>query len=217
MNRDDKDRTLRQRVLMTALADAPFDGFTPGLLSAACKANKVDLITKTRLFPDDVMSLVAAFSEWADEEMRSGVDTAHLGAMKIRERIAHLVLKRLEVLRPHKEAARRAGAFLSLPFHAPLAAKLVWRSVDTMWQLAGDRASDFNFYSKRALLVGVYGATLVRWFNDDSEDEAQTRAFLTRRINDVMRLESFKAELKTRFAGATSPRSATPRRRRTRA
>ena len=217
MNRDDKDRALLQRVLMTALADAPFDGFGPQLLSAACKANKVDLITKARLFPAGVMSLVGAFSQWADEQMCTGLDTASLGDMKIRERIAHLVLKRLEVLRPHKEAARRAGAFLSLPMHAPLAAKLVWRSVDVMWQLAGDRSSDFNFYSKRAILAGVYGATLVRWFNDDSEDEAPTRDFLARRITDVMRLERFKAELKTRFAGEISARSPTPRRRRKRA
>ena len=217
MNRTDKDQALRQRVLMTALADAPFDGFTPALLSAACKANKVDLITKARLFPLDVTSLVATFSEWADAQMSAGIDTTALGAMKIRARIEHLVLKRLEVLRPHKEAARRAGAFLSLPMHAALAAKLIWRSVDVMWQLAGDRATDFNFYSKRAILAGVYGATLVRWFNDDSEDEAPTKAFLARRISDVMRFESLKAELKSRFEGAVPPASATRRRRRTRA
>lgn len=217
MNRTDKDRAWRQQVLMTALTDAPFDGFTPALLSAACTANKVDLITKARLFPADVMSLVAAFSEWADEQMRAGVDTDALGAMKIRARIEFLVLKRLEVLRPHKEAARRAGAFLSLPMHALLAAKLVWRSVDAMWQLAGDRASDFNFYSKRAILAGVYGATLVRWFNDDSDDEALTRAFLAHRINDVMRFERFKAELKKRFEGPASRSSAATGRRRTRA
>ena len=217
MKRTDKDQALRQQVLMTALVDAPFDGFTPGLLSAACKANKVDLITKARLFPADVTSLVAAFSEWADEEMEAGIDRAALSAMKIRARIEHLVLKRLDVLRPHKEAARRAGAFLSLPMHAPLAAKLIWRSVDIMWQLAGDRATDFNFYSKRAILAGVFGATLVRWFNDDSEDEAPTKAFLARRISDVMRFESLKAELKSRFESATPPRSAARRRRRTRA
>ncbi len=217
MNKTDKDQALRQRVLMTALVDAPFDGFTPALLSAACKTNKVDLITQARLFPADVMSLVAAFSEWADAQMSADIDTTALRAMKIRARFEHLVLKRLDVLRPHKEAARRAGAFLSLPMHAALAAKLIWRSVDVMWQLAGDHATDFNFYSKRAILTGVYGATLVRWFNDDSEDEAPTKAFLARRINDVMRFESFKAELKRRFEGAPPPGSASRRRRRTRA
>ncbi len=93
--------------------------------------------------------------------------------MKIRERISAAVLARLEVLAPHKEAARRAGAFLTLPPHAPLGMTLLYRTVDAMWRAAGDTSTDFNFYTKRAILAGVYSATLMRWFNDDSEDEAR--------------------------------------------
>lgn len=217
MSLNDKDRQSQRRVLMAALADAPFDGFTPSLLSAACAANKVGLIVQARLFPNGVLSLVEAFSHWADEEMLSRLDPSALGSMKIRARIELCVRTRLEVLGPYKEAARRAGAFLSLPMHAPLAAKLVWHSVDAMWRAAGDSASDFNFYTKRAILAGVYSATLVRWFNDDSEDEAATKAFLARRISDVMRFESFKAELRKRLRGAQGPLSAAARRRGTRA
>ncbi len=58
-----------------------------------------------------------------------------------------------------------------------------------MWRAAGDTSTDFNFYTKRAILAGVYSATLMRWFTDDSEDEGATRAFLDRRIDEVMRFE----------------------------
>jgi ubiquinone biosynthesis protein COQ9 len=71
---------------------------------------------------------------------------------------------------------------------------LLYRTVDRMWRAAGDTSTDFNFYTKRAILAGVYSSTLLRWFTDDSEDEKPTFEFLDRRIEDVMRFEKFKAD-----------------------
>jgi ubiquinone biosynthesis protein COQ9 len=127
------------------------------------------------------------------EERLAGMD---LKAMKIRERIATAVRTRLAILKPHKEAARRAGAFLSLPMHAALGAKLMYHTVDCMWRAAGDTSTDFNFYTKRGILAGVYGSTAVRWFNDTSEDEKPTEEFLAARIENVMQFEKFKAKAK---------------------
>ena len=118
--------------------------------------------------------------------------------MKVRQRIAAAVLARLDALEPHKEAARRAAAFLMLPPNAALGMRLVYQSVDAMWRAVGDTSTDFNFYTKRAILGGVYSSTLLRWFNDSSEDEHETRAFLDARIENVMQFEKFKAQVKER-------------------
>ena len=59
-------------------------------------------------------------------------------------------------------------------------------------RLAGDTATDYNHYSKRAILGSVYGATLAVFLNDDSDDHADTKAFLARRIDGVMRFEGWK-------------------------
>jgi ubiquinone biosynthesis protein COQ9 len=119
-----------------------------------------------------------------------------LAAMKIRLRIATAVKTRLMILKPHKEAARRAAALLSLPMHAALGAKLMYQTVDAMWRATGDTSTDFNFYTKRGILAGVYGSTAVRWFNDTSEDEKATDDFLAARIENVMQFEKFKAKAK---------------------
>jgi ubiquinone biosynthesis protein COQ9 len=114
--------------------------------------------------------------------------------MKIRDRISALVLFRIEAIDPNKEALRRAAAILAQPQNLPLAARLGWRAADRMWRIAGDRATDFNHYSKRAILMGVYGSTQLVYLDDDSEGLAATRAFLDRRIGDVMRFEKAKAQ-----------------------
>lgn len=190
------DAALKEAVLMAALAHAPFDGFTDKVLARAGEETGAGQQALARLFPEGPLGLVEAFSEWADRQMAAKLGEANLPAKKVRDRIRTAVLTRLEVLRPHKEAARRAGAFLSLPPHAPLAFKLLYRTTDAMWRAAGDTATDFNFYTKRMILAGVYSATLMRWFNDDSDDEAETHGFLANRIEDVMRFEKFKAEMK---------------------
>ena len=205
------DAALKKAVLLAALPHAAFDGFTDSVLAKAGTEAGVAAADLARLFEDGPISLVAYFSQWADAGMATRLAALDLKAMKIRARIAASVMARLEALEAHKEAARRAAALLALPMHAALGAKLVYATVDAMWRAAGDTSTDFNFYTKRGILAGVYGATAMRWFNDTSEDGAPTREFLAARIENVMQFEKFKAKAKEAlsnfptFANFTKP------------
>jgi ubiquinone biosynthesis protein COQ9 len=190
------DAVAKEAVVAAALPDAAFDGFTDALLAKAGAAAGLEKPELDRLFPEGARSLIEAYSLSADAEMEKLLAEMDLGKMKIRERIAAAVLARLSILGQHKEAARRAAATLTLPMHAALGAKLMYHTVDAMWRAVGDTSTDFNFYSKRGILAGVYGSTLVCWFNDASKDEQPTRDFLAARIGNVMQFEKFKAEAK---------------------
>ena len=187
---------MREAVLAASLPHAAFDGFTDSLLQKAGAEAGVSKADLARLFENGPVSLIEFYSGWADAEMEKRLAAADLKTMKIRERIAAAVKTRLAVLKPHKEAARRAAALLSLPMHAALGAKLLYRTVDAMWRAASDTSTDFNFYTKRGILAGVYGSTAMRWFNDTSEDEKPTEDFLAARIENVMQFEKFKAKAK---------------------
>jgi ubiquinone biosynthesis protein COQ9 len=190
------DEDLREAVLAAALPHAAFDGFTDSLLQKAGTEAGVSKAELGRLFEHGALSLVEFYSTHTDAEMEKRLAAVDLKAMKIRERIATAVKTRLAILKPHKEAARRAAAMLSLPMHVALGTKLVYRTVDAMWRAAGDTSTDFNFYTKRGILAGVYGSTAMRWFNDTSEDEKPTEDFLAARIENVMQFEKFKAKAK---------------------
>lgn len=190
------DVDMKAAVLDAALPHAAFDGFTDKVLEEAGKAAGLAKGDLARLFPEGPLSLVEYYSDAVDAEMDERLKAMDLQSMKIRARIAEAVKTRLAILKRHKEAARRAAAMLSLPMHAGLAARLMYRTVDMMWRAAGDTATDFNFYTKRGILAGVYGSTLVRWFADTSADEAATNEFLAARIENVMQFEKFKARAK---------------------
>ena len=201
------ERALKRAVLEAALKHVPFDGFSEKTLALAAADVERDQATVTRLFPAGSRSLVECFSETADAEMEALLGRLDLKGMKVRNRIATAVRTRLAVLRPHKEAARRAAAFLSLPPNLALAGTLVYRTVDAMWRATGDTSTDFNFYTKRAILAGVWSATLMRWFNDHSDDESETEKFLAARIENVMQFERLKAQVNEALSRIPSPLS----------
>jgi ubiquinone biosynthesis protein COQ9 len=190
------DDELREAVLNAALPHAAFDGFTDMVLQKAGAEAGLVKADVARLFEGGPISLVEYFSTHTDAEMEKRLAAMDLKGMKIRERIATAVKTRLAILKPNKEAARRAAALLSLPMHAALGARLIYRTVDAMWRATGDTSTDFNFYTKRGILAGVYGSTAMRWFNDTSEDEKATDEFLAARIENVMQFEKFKAKAK---------------------
>lgn len=194
----DTDRVAK--VLAAALPMAANDGFTDKVLKDGAAEAGIDADDVARLFPKGPLSLVEEFSLSADRDMKARLAELNLAEMKVRERIATAVKMRLSAIRPHKEAARRAAAFLTLPQNASVGVNLLWQTADGMWRTVGDTSTDFNFYTKRAILMGVYSSTLIRWFNDNSEDENPTSEFLKARIEGVMKFEKFKAEMNTAFS-----------------
>ena len=139
--------------------------------------------------------MIDAWFQTIDTDMLDALPAEKLGRMKVRERIAALVEARLAIARPYREALRRALSILAFPANAPRALQLGWRAADAMWRAAGDTATDYNHYTKRAILGSVYAATLTIFLNDESEDMSETRAFLARRIEGVMQFEKAKARI----------------------
>lgn len=184
-------------------ASAMFDGWNETALVAAAEMAGADpdiakLAFPTRRGTSRAMDMIDAWVESVDLAMAEDWPKERLAPLKIRERIRTLVAYRLETVEPIDEAVRRAMAIMAMPQNAPRSLRMGWRSADVMWRLAGDTATDYNHYTKRAILAGIYSATLAVFVNDDSEGKARTYEFLDRRIDGVMRFEKAKAQFTNR-------------------
>lgn len=184
---------VREEILLAALPHVPFDGWGQAALNRGAQDAGHDSATARRLFQGGATEMIACHSRYADRVMLEELERRDLDAMKVRERIIAGVRIRLEQNAAHREAVRRGLSVLALPQNAPLATRLLYRTVDAMWYAAGDTATDYNFYSKRALLAGVYSTTLLYWLNDRSEGYEATWAFLERRVADVLRVPKVMA------------------------
>lgn len=174
---------------------AAFDGWGDKAVESAAAELGVDPAVARLAFEGDRVAMIDAWFASIDADMADQFTPEALSAMKIRERITALVEARLDLTLPNREALRRALAILAFPANVPRGVQLGWRAADAMWRAAGDTATDYNHYSKRAILGSVYAATLAVFLNDESENLAETRAFLGRRIEGIMRFEKAKAKL----------------------
>jgi ubiquinone biosynthesis protein COQ9 len=193
---DVEDMTLDElRPLLAAAlpGDAAFDGWNAKALAGAAARIGADPAVAALVFAGGPVDMIDAWFASVDDSMRLALPVDVLASMKIRERITALVEARLVILAPHREALRRAQSILANPRHSPRALRLGWRAADVMWRQAGDTATDYNHYTKRAILGSVYAATLTVFVNDESDDYGDTRAFLARRIDGIMRFEKAKA------------------------
>ena len=180
---------------------AAFDGWRREAVTMAAEQCGIDADIATLAFPGGAMEMIDAWFESIDSRMREALPQENLATLSIRMRITTLVETRLTLLGRDREALRRAQAVMAMPRNAAAAARLGWRAADVMWRAAGDETTDLNHYTKRLTLAGVYAATLLVFVDDESEDWAETRAFLARRIEGVMRFERAKAQWKGIGAG----------------
>jgi ubiquinone biosynthesis protein COQ9 len=185
---------IRLRLALPVGENAVFDGWTEQAVDSAARQLGIETSVARLAFPKQPAKMVEAWIEGIDAAMDDAFPPERIAAMKIRDRIRSLIWFRLEAAGPAREAVRGALSILAMPQNVPLALRTGWRSADAMWRIAGDTASDFNHYTKRLTLSGVYTATLFAWLDDQSEGWADTAAFLDRRLADVMKFEKLKAD-----------------------
>jgi len=190
----------RDAAIVAMLPHVPFDGWTrralrTGLADIGVSADEAEL-----LFPGGVRDMLEAYSDWADRRMEAEAATLGLAERRLPERVRAVIALRLTQNRLYKEAIRRALALFALPGNARLAACCAARTIDAIWHAAGDRATDFSWYTKRVTLTAVYAATVLYWLHDSSEDDAATLAFLDRRLAGVGRIGAVRRRAETAFA-----------------
>lgn len=187
---------IRDAILKAAVKIAPFEGWTGLTLKRAVRDAGYPDGSGELYFEDGIAGLLDHWSDALNAETAQKLSELDLDAMKIRERVTQGVLLRLQAIGPHEEAARRASSRLILPDLAATGVRQIWSAADTIWRGIGDTSTDANYYSKRAILSSVIGASLPVWLSDQSGDKTKARAFLDARIENVMEFEKLKWRVK---------------------
>ncbi len=193
----------RDAAILGMLPHVAFDGWSKralraGVLDAGMPADEAEI-----LFPLGAVDMIETFCDLADRRMEEAA--AGLPQTRLTARVRAIIALRLQQNRPYKEAIRRGLAVLALPQNAMAAAGCTARTVDAIWHAAGDRSADFSWYTKRAILAAVYSATVLYWLRDTSEDNAETLAFLDRRLAGVGRIGRMRGRVDALLARIPRP------------
>jgi ubiquinone biosynthesis protein COQ9 len=190
---EDRIAETRAKVLAAALPHVAFDGWTDKTLAYAMQDAGVDHGLSRLAFPRGGIDLALAYHYDCDRRLAERLAGEDMLGLRFRDRIAHAIALRLEMLQGDREAVRRAASMFALPNHAADGARAIWHTADTIWTALGDTSRDYNWYTKRTTLSAVYSSALLYWLGDDTPDMEATRAFIRRRVDNVMQFEEVKA------------------------
>ena len=195
----------RDRLLLAMLPHVLFDGWSRAALAAGQQDLGEGTPDTSLVFQGGLREVAKHFGDYFDRAMLAELAKLNIEKMPIRERIATGVRIRLELLAPHRDAIGRLLTFLTLPGNHLTGLRITMKTVDAIWHAAGDTATDFNYYTKRGLLAGVYGSTVLYWLSDNSEGFVETHAFLDRRIGEVLKIPKIQSKFKKRLGRLARP------------
>jgi len=188
----------QQKLFHSILTLIPQEGWTPTAFARGAKKSNLTPAQARKLFPHGIEDVAEAFHHSIDEAMHSRIKSKrNFTTLRTRDKITFAVRARLEAIEENHEAMRRLLIWSLLPRNIRKATQHLWQAADAIWKAAGDTSTDYNYYTKRLLLVVVMKSTLSFWLNDKSRDHADTWQFLDRRIEDVMMLGKGLSVIKT--------------------
>ena len=176
----------RTEILEKLLEQSPFLGWTERNIQNISRGLGHSERILVRSFPNGLRDVIDRHAYLLDQRMLETIDSKDFRKLPVRARITKLVFARINTMASYREAIARLIPILSTPPYLATGTKILCRTADLMWRTAGDTSTDYNYYTKRSLLAGVYSTTLLCWLTDDSKNYCDTQAFLDRRINNVM-------------------------------
>lgn len=189
--RGTSDRDKAMDALMALLAEHPFEEI--GLAEVAGQAGLK--LSQLRAEFGSVLAIYAAHVKDIDQRVLAGGD-ADMAEEPPRERLFDVLMRRIEILTPYKEAVR--SLLHSARRHPSLALALnamAVRSQSWMLEAAGISAHGPRGALRAQGAALLFGRVLSVWINDDEEGLDRTMAALDRGLASAERWDGFVGDL----------------------
>ena len=194
-NNNNKNITeARKLILAHALIKIDSRGWTKKLLKEAIIDSGTNLPLAERAFPRGIQDLLVVFNDHFDSEMALHLEQEDLNSPGYTDRVKRAIILRFQIMSPYRKAVRQAIAFYALPDNAFDGARCLARTADAVWLALEDTSVDFSYYTKRATLATVIGATALVWADD--EQNIAWPEFLNRRIENILSIGKLRSKAK---------------------
>ena len=147
---------------------------------------KSDLVT---YFQYDYKELLKYSLEELNNSLEKEINKINIINYSLNKRIKKILMLRFNILNNDKEFYKKTFYHLLIPSNNKIMKSSLYKSVDTMWYLAGDNSTDFNFYTKRLILAVIYVNALFVLFNKNF-DEVESN--IDRNLKKISKIPKIK-------------------------
>ena len=189
----------RNKILLRLLKNiTEYEDFDDALLStlSQLKINQDKFYDiKQDLLPKGLSSLMKELNLIINQTIDKEQKPSRFKNYKINEKIKYFVIRRLMVFQNLVDKRKFFKKILK-PNLIVSSNKTLFKIADEIWFLAGDKSTDYNYYTKRIILMNIYAITFSFFVFDNSKDLERTKKFLDKEISAVLKFGSLKNKLK---------------------
>ena len=173
------------------------NGWSDEILKEVSKKSNFSYAEILVLFPNGYIELLNMYLNEINNKMTIESKKLNLIHLKVHQRIRELIILRLNIMSLEKKLISKTYFHLFLPNNFKFSSKALYKSVDQIWFVAKDNSTDFNFYSKRAILAWIYNLVILHFINNDNIEE--TINLLDKHLKIVSQIPLFKNKLQKIF------------------
>ena len=189
----------RNKILLRLLKNiTEYEDFDDALLStlSQLKINQDKFYDiKQDLVPKGLSSLMKELNLIINQIIDKEQKPSRFKNYKINEKIKYFVIRRLMVFQNLVDKRKFFKKILK-PNMIFSSNKTLFKIADEIWFLAGDKSTDYNYYTKRIILMNIYAITFSFFVFDNSKDLERTKKFLDKEISAVLKFGNLKNKLK---------------------
>ena len=152
------------------------NGWNKTLFKKISNQKKISSDELNILFPDGYKDMLLKSLQNLNNEFEKKINrTTKIKKLPLHKRIKKIVMEKIYFINLKKEFYKKIFYYLLLPYNYKLLSYQIYKSVDSIWHIALDQSTDFNYYTKRIILAGIYSSTLFHFFNNDNINETEKK------------------------------------------
>lgn len=172
-----------------------------GILNTLSKLNIDESLyysVKNEFFPKGLNSLMYELNLLINKKLSKEKKPSRFKSFKINEKVKYFTMRRLMIFQSLVDKKSFFGKVFK-PNLLLSSNKVLFKIADEIWFLSGDKSTDYNYYTKRIILMKVYALTFSFFIFDNSKNLDRTRNFLDREIDIVLKFGKFANKIKNKI------------------
>jgi len=169
------------------------NGWNENSLKVISEKTNFSLDELNVLFPDGYKDLLIFSLDEINLQLENYFKKYNLIRLPLHKRIRKILITKINLLNKNKNFYKKIFFFLILPHNSRLLSKQLYKSVDLIWFIAGDHSTDFNYYTKRIILLGIYSRVILNFFNNN--DLKKLEELIDVNLNYVSKIPQLKKRL----------------------
>lgn len=188
----------KEKLLARFIENTPFIGWNIENLEKSCEELELGHDYHEIIFPAGLHDISQYISDECNKNSFKKLEKQDLNNLRISEKVEialHTKIMEYHNFLGNKEALKKFLGYSIAPTNIGNSSKNIFNFSNDVWRMLEDKSTDFSYYTKRLSMSGIYSKAFLYSISDESPELENTRKFLKRTIDGLMKFHKLKSKV----------------------